>query len=211
MGTAELVSGVTTFLLLLLIWLSATLYIVKQFFFSGREEDMLIHKWLRLTSLGYLCSYTLAYFFILLLTGLALSSNESFYTGTIGWNSLFFMIMLFGAIGFISHYLFLSTQVYYSFKPTQYRISITTMEILISLCIINAILLIIYATSYFIRQSALFLALPIALIAVILNVFIVGSLVYLFANRLTKLAADHERTAPSAQVNELDPKQSSLD
>lgn len=208
MGLAELVAGVTTTLTLLLIWLSATIYTIKQFFFSGRDENLEIHKWLRRTSLTYMCSYSIAYFFILLLTGLALSSNENFYTGTIGWNSLFSLIIVFGAIGFLSHYLFLSAQVYYSFKPTQYAMPERTMTVYICLCAVVAVLFTIYAVSYFLYKPLLFAALPIASIAVLINFFIAGSLVYFFTNRLTKCASSRRETTTKSRA--LTPRQSSF-
>ena len=160
--------------------------------------------------MAYMCSYSMAYFIILLLTGLALSGNQDFHNPSTGWNSLFSLIILFGTIGFLSHYLFLSAQVYYSFKPTQYSIPERTMKFYISLCIIVAILLIIYAISYFLYRPWLPIALPIAAIAVTINLFIAGSLVYFFTNRLTKCASSRRETSIKSR-SVLTPRQSSFE
>ena len=209
MGLASLLSGVCSFLVVLLIWLSSTVYTIKQFYFSGRDENLEIHKYLRNTSMAYLISNCIAYFVVVLLTGLALSSNENFYTETVGYNLLFSLIILFGTIGFMSHYLFLSSQVYYSFKPTQYALSTRTMKLYISSSIFVSILLIIYAIAYFIYRPLLNFALPIAITAVIINFSIAGSLVYAFTRRLTKFASSYRHETKTSD-HKLSPRQSSL-
>eukprot|EP01084_Bolivina_argentea_P121913 216062_1 len=213
MALVDLVSTLTIFLIILLIWIICTIYIIWQFYCSGRDEKLAIHGYLRKTTMTYLISYTFAYFCALLLAGLALNNHKMFWSPNAGFQILIIFISIAISIGFMSLYVFLTARLYYSFKPTMYAIKKRTIYMYIILSIIVAILLNVYAAIYFLLQPVLpdtflFMSLPPALIALIINLYIAISLIYAFTHTLTKCATIRNEHSNSSK-NVLSPRQSS--
>mmetsp|Transcript_29009 Transcript_29009/g.45970 ORF Transcript_29009/g.45970 Transcript_29009/m.45970 type:complete len:351 (-) Transcript_29009:34-1086(-) len=211
MGLAALLSAVTTFLLIQLLWLCSTIHtIYRQNCGSQRPEHRSLRGYLKSTSFVYLVSFSLAYFFSLILTGLALNDHKFFWTPHLGWNIFMVIIGTFAAIGFLSFYLFIIGRLFYTFENTTYGISERTRNVYIALSVIMCILLLIYLSSYFLYRPWLRWILPVAITAVALNLGVAISLTAQFTSKLIQCASYRRESVCSPEENALSPHQEAL-
>jgi len=188
-------------LVIVLIWAVALGTTARHFYCSKMKGEVVIMRKAMCTTLLYLAANLIAYFCIFLLTTLTLSKNADFYsergegtpTGQ-GYPILMSIVSFSASIGYLSLIQHLTRRLYYSFKDSVYQVPKRTIHIHLFLSVVCIVLFNLYAFIYFFADSHqsndwLNLALPIALSAEVINLYLAFSLLYRFTDKLMLLVA----------------------